>query len=81
MKFRCSLFVLHLLAFACCFASIARADDEWQNLFDGKTLNGWDGDPRLWSVEDGAITGETTPEIKLKQNSFIIWRGCDVDNF
>ncbi|MCH2201067.1 MAG: DUF1080 domain-containing protein [Fuerstiella sp.] len=81
MKFRCSLFVLHLLAFACCFASIARADDEWQNLFDGKTLNGWDGDPRLWSVEDGAITGETTPEIKLKQNSFIIWRGGDVDNF
>src|SRR5271157_4037362 len=29
------------------------ADNEgWISLFDGQTLNGWDGDPRFWSVKD-----------------------------
>src|ERR1700676_3619291 len=30
-------------------------NDGWLSLFDGQTLNGWDGDPRFWSVKDGAI--------------------------
>ncbi len=34
--------------------------DGFRSLFDGKTLAGWDGDPRLWSVQDGCITGQTT---------------------
>lgn len=62
------------------FVSSASADD-WVTLFDGKTLDGWDGDPSLWSVEDGAITGRTTPETKLKKNSFLIYRGEEFDNF
>lgn len=57
------------------------ADDNWQQLFDGKTLDGWDGNPDLWSVEDGAITGKTTPDTKLKSNSFLIYRGGQFDNF
>jgi type 1 glutamine amidotransferase len=61
-------------------ASAAQAD-EWQSLFDGKTLDGWDGDPRIWSVQDGTITGRTTEEIKLDKNTFIIWRGGQLDNF
>jgi hypothetical protein len=28
-------------------------------LFDGKTLNGWSGDPTIWSVKDDAIHGIT----------------------
>jgi len=27
----------------------------YTSLFDGKTLTGWDGQPGLWKVEDGAI--------------------------
>jgi len=27
----------------------------WTSMFDGKTLNGWDGSP-IWHVEDGALT-------------------------
>ncbi len=27
------------------------------SLFDGKTLTGWDGDPKVWRVADGAIVG------------------------
>ena len=47
----------------------------WRDLFDGKTLDGWDGDPRLWSVQDGAITGETTGENTAAANTFLTWRG------
>ena len=28
------------------------------SLFDGKTLNGWEGDTSIWKVKDGIITGE-----------------------
>ncbi len=45
--------------------------DGFRPLFDGKTLNGWDGDPRLWSVRDGAISG-STEGVTLKANSFLI---------
>jgi len=44
-------------------------------IFDGKTLNGWEGDPAYWSVENGHIVGEITPSTLLKRNSFLIWRG------
>jgi Domain of Unknown Function (DUF1080) len=44
-------------------------------IFDGKTLNGWEGDPKYWRVADGVMTGEITPETIIKSNTFIIWRG------
>jgi hypothetical protein len=47
----------------------------FQPIFDGKTLDGWDGNPTYWRVEDGCLVGEVTPETVLKQNTFIIWRG------
>lgn len=60
--------------------SLARAQaagDEsgFESIFDGRTLKGWEGDPKYWRVEGGALVGEVTPETLLKQNSFIIWRG------
>jgi len=54
---------------------------DWVTLFDGKTLEGWDGDPRVWSVQDGAITGRTTEEKTLDKNSCIIWQGGETENF
>jgi len=44
-------------------------------IFDGKTLNGWEGDSAYWRVENGNIVGEITPSTLLKRNSFLIWRG------
>jgi type 1 glutamine amidotransferase len=44
------------------------------SLFDGKTLDGWEGDLNIWSVLDGTITGQTTAETKLKENNFLIWK-------
>ena len=59
----------------------AETDAGWESLFDGKSLDGWDGNPKFWSVRDGAITGQTTPENPTKGNTFIIWRKGDVGDF
>lgn len=50
-------------------------------IFDGKTLNGWEGDPTYWRVENGNLVGEITPATLLKRNSFIIWRGGTPGDF
>jgi hypothetical protein len=43
-------------------------------MFDGKTLDGWEGDPKYWRVADGVMVGEITPETVIKSNTFIIWK-------
>jgi hypothetical protein len=50
-------------------------------LFNGKDLTGWDGNPKFWSVRDGVITGATTPENPTKANTFLIWRQGEVADF
>jgi hypothetical protein len=50
-------------------------------LCNGKDLTGWDGDPRLWSVKDGVIRGQTTPEVAAKGNTFLILKGQNFGNF
>ncbi|MDZ4687953.1 MAG: DUF1080 domain-containing protein [Planctomycetaceae bacterium] len=52
-----------------------------QKLFNGKDLTGWDGDPRLWSVKDGVIHGETTEENAAKGNTFLIWKDGVLKDF
>ena len=51
------------------------AEKGFETIVDGKTLKGWNGDPKFWSVKDGAITGKTTKENPTKGNTFIIWEG------
>lgn len=50
-------------------------------IFNSKDLDGWDGDPRLWSVKGGVLRGETTTEIPAKGNTFIIWKGGRTKDF
>jgi len=83
------------LAGAClaltCTAWLARAEqpptaappapEGMEQLFNGSDLAGWDGDPRLWSVRDGVIHGETTPDRVAAGNTFLIWQGGDVGDF
>ena len=52
-----------------------------QALFNGKDLEGWDGNPIHWSVEDGAIVGVNTKENPTKGNTFLIWKGGNLKNF
>jgi hypothetical protein len=49
-------------------------------LFDGKTLKGWDGDPTIWRVEDGVMIGETT-EDKPRGNSYIVYTADKAKDF
>ena len=51
------------------------------DIFDGKTLQGWEGDATYWRVENGNLVGEITPTTLLKTNSFIIWRGGETKDF
>jgi hypothetical protein len=59
--------VLLLLA----FSAAVFAQDGFQPLFNGKNLDGWDGDPRMWSVRDGMIVGHTEG-VAMTDNSFLI---------
>lgn len=43
--------------------------------FNGKDLTGWSGQTEFWSVQDGAITGKTTNDHMVKENTFLIWEG------
>jgi hypothetical protein len=62
-------------------ATAAEADEGFVCLFDGKTLDGWEGKSPFWSVRDGAITGQTTAENPTKGNTFLIWRGGKLADF
>ncbi len=63
-----------------CHFAVA-ADDGFKPLFNGKDLTGWDGNPELWSVQDGCITGKTKGPDHLTYNQFLIWRGGTLKNF
>jgi len=49
-------------------------------IFDGKTLTDWDGIPGVWSVQEGAIVGESSAE-KNAGNSFIVYHGAEAHDF
>lgn len=53
----------------------------FKSLFNGVDLTGWDGNPRLWSVQDGVIVGQTTPDHPAEHNTFLIWKGDPVEDF
>jgi hypothetical protein len=74
MIFRPTIIVALLAACSVwCGAQISPEErsEGFRALFNGKNLDGWDGDPRLWKVRDGAIVG-STEGTKLTQNSFLI---------
>ncbi|WP_162055092.1 3-keto-disaccharide hydrolase [Pontibacter pamirensis] len=56
-------------------------EDGFVEIFDGKTLKGWEGDPAYWRAENGNLVGEVTPDKLLKNNTFIIWRGGQTEDF
>jgi len=50
------------------------------SLFDGVSLKGWDGNPKFWRVEGGAIVGESTPQ-NPSGNSYIVYRDTEAKDF
>ena len=62
--------------------AFVRADEDgFVTMFNGKDLSGWDGSPDLWSVRDGVITGQTTPDKPAKENTFLIWTNGQPGDF
>jgi hypothetical protein len=54
----------------------------FEPIFDGRTLDRWEGDPKYWRVDDaGTLVGEITPATVVKSNTFIIWRGGQPRDF
>jgi hypothetical protein len=50
------------------------------SLFDGVSLKGWDGNPKFWRAEGGAIVGESTPE-NPSGNTYIVYRDVEAHDF
>jgi hypothetical protein len=53
----------------------------FQEIFDGRSMNGWDADAMFWHAEGGALVGETTAARPLGENTFAIWKGGEPKDF
>ena len=63
--------------------SAADVESGFDALFNGRDLSGWEGNLKLWSVQDGAITGKTgtEPDTKITHNTFLVWTNGTVGDF
>ncbi len=60
-----------LAAFACFVLTCANAPaEDYVPLFDGKTLKGWEGDEKVFRVQDGAIVGGNL-QARVPRNEFL----------
>ncbi|MDA8744672.1 DUF1080 domain-containing protein [Rubripirellula amarantea] len=50
-------------------------------LFDGDSLDGWVGNEKLWTVEDGQIVGRTNDSDPIEKNTFLVYSGKEFGNF
>lgn len=71
--------IVSALLLSLSLATVCVAEDGYQEIFNGKDLTGWDGNPDLWSVQDGVITGVTKGELRV--NQFLVWTGGTVSDF
>ncbi len=80
MRVRNCLSVLVLLI-SFCMPQLQAADEPgFRPLFDGKTLKGWEGDPRLWKAENGEIVG-STDNVKIEKNTFLVYKPAEFSDF
>lgn len=76
------LLALFLLAAAADMNTLTPAEkkDGYELLFNGKNLDGWDGDPALWSVQDGVIVGSSDNH-PFTVNTFLVYKKRNYANF
>ncbi len=51
------------------------------SLFNGKDLSGWEGAPGWWTVEEGALTAESTPQKPCTACNYLVWKGGQPADF
>jgi len=77
--------ILSALALSIAFSTASA--EEGKAIFNGKDLTGWEGNPELWSVVDGTLTGTTQADpadpkkSTLKHNTFLVWKAGTVGDF
>ena len=71
--------LLPLVALSLLAAASLRAGEK--QMFNGKDLTGWKGVDGFWSVEDGCITGKTTTDHMITENSFLVWQDGEPGDF
>lgn len=54
---------------------------EGRKIFDGSSMAGWEGNPELWRVEEGSLTGETHADKPIQNNTFLVWKEGVVGDF
>jgi len=62
-------------------ARAADVEEGFVSLFNGTDMTGWEGKPGFWSVEDGALTGVSTPEKPCKIHNYLMCRAGDFADF
>jgi hypothetical protein len=67
-----------LVAILAAWAVAADEETGFTRLFNGKDLTGWEGDPKVWSVQDGAIRCESPEE---QTRNWLVWRGGTPGDF
>lgn len=75
------LLLINSFTVCTCFAQETGNETGFTKIFNGHNLEGWEGDPVYWRVENGCMVGEVTPATILKRNSFIIWKGGLTEDF
>lgn len=70
-----------LVLLVCLLGSASLTAAAPTSIFDGNSLDGWEGDRQHWRVEDGTIVGEIPPDTKLTRNTWLIWRGGTISDF
>lgn len=77
---RSSLATTVLIILASTATAIAEQHDALA-LFDGRSLEGWEGDQQFWRLEDGVLIGETTAERPTKNNTFLVYTEQEFGDF
>ena len=76
--------VLSCFLLAVCLLQVsaaAEAEKEFVPIFNGQDLTQWTGEPGWWSVEDGAITAESTTAKPCVRHTYLIWDGGEPGDF
>lgn len=80
MKYTFPLILLVL--FICILALPSDAEEAgFESMFDGTSLDGWEGKGGEWRIEDGAITAESTPDHPCPEAHYLYWKGGEPQDF
>ena len=72
-KLKLAILMISVIAVSC-KSEKEKIDSKTVSLFNGKNLDNWRGDARVWSVEEGSIVGRTTDDVKIDKNTFLIYK-------